>query len=76
MSNEVFELIRSVFILFFLCQSIYIRYKQSKLINELRQQVISQRHDYKVMSGFYKQGLAVRDELIKAYDIGGKQPKV
>jgi len=40
MSNEVFELIRSVFILFFLCNLIYRHYKQGKLINELRKKVI------------------------------------
>jgi len=44
--------------------------KQSKLIKELSQTVISQHHDYKLMSGLYRNSLVVCNQLIKAYGIG------
>jgi len=70
MSNEIFELVRAVFILFFLCFSIYTDYKQRRLIDKLRQKVISQCQYYEMMSALYQYDLTVRDELIKAHDIG------
>lgn len=55
MNNEVFELFRSIVILFSLCGLIYENYRQAKLISLLNKKVISQRQDYEVMSGLYQQ---------------------
>jgi len=69
MNNEVFELFRSIVILFSLCGLIYENYKQAKLISLLKKKVISQRQDYEVMSELYRNDLAIRDAIIKAYSI-------
>lgn len=69
MNNEVFELFRSIVILFSLCGLIYENYRQAKLISLLNKKVISQRQDYEVMSGLYQHDLAIRDGIIKDYGI-------